>query len=143
MSKKTNLPEFNLSLAEHSRMLVSYVKALRGVHRVEITKVRAPHSDPQRRYYRGVVVPCVALGLLEAWGEEMDLEETHIWLRKKFLTVPLVDRTTGEVVDDRVRSTTELDTAEFSSYLDEIIRFAADKLSTEVPPAAQYAEDPL
>lgn len=140
MSRKSDRPLFNLSIPEHKRMLINYIKHLDGLHHVDIHPARDPHTDPQRRYYRGVVTHAVAQGLREAWGERVDPDGAHDFLRGKFLRRAIADGN-GEVVDYRILSTTELDKSQFSGYLDEVIRFAAEHLSVEVPPPAHYESE--
>jgi hypothetical protein len=139
---KKDLPLFNLDLSEHRRMLVNYVKNLRGVHRVEITKVRDQRSLAQNAYLWAVVYQALAQAISEAWGERIDVEYVHSMCKDMFLRVPVVNKETGEVVAHRTRGTSELDKAEFSEYVDSIAWFALEQLDVEIPPPAHYEAVP-
>ena len=80
---------------------------------ITLCKHRAPRSLSQNGYYWAVVVPLLA----EHCGYER--EEMHEALKMKFLLVH------GESAFPTLRSTTELDTAEFTEYIEQCRRLAA------------------
>lgn len=102
--------------------------------RVTLARVRDVRSGAQNAYLWAVVYPYAAKGLRDAWGEDTDSYGAHGFLTDRLLKVPVVNRKTGEVMGWRVRSTTELDTAEFAHYVDQIVCFCAEQLGTEIPP---------
>lgn len=93
--------------------------------RVEVTirQHRERRSDQQSRYYWGVVVAILA----DHCGYTP--EEMHDSLKLMFLR----DRANEKPGLVRVRSTTALDTREFSEYVDSIKRFAASDLRVYIP----------
>lgn len=128
----------NFSDADQAWRFARHIATLKGVHRVELTKVRDQRSLAQNSYYRGVVCPYVAKGLRDAWGEDIDSAGAHEFLKAHFLKVPVSNKRTGEVMGYRVRSTTELDKAEFAAYLDEVFVFAVEQLRVEIPQASRF-----
>src|SRR5690554_6811916 len=109
----------NLDQPKQKQMLIGWIKALKGVHRVKIAKVRKHRSLNQNAYYWGVVIPHVIAGIEEAWGETLDPEALHEWMKAKFIPLePIVNRKTGELMGKRVASSAALTTTEFADYLD-------------------------
>ena len=81
---------------------------------LRLGKRRKPRSLPQNAYYWGVVIALFA----EALGYEP--EELHDALKIKFLT------RRGESELPTVASTADLDTAEFTDYIERVRRLAAE-----------------
>lgn len=90
-------------------------------------KVRkAKRSLMQNAYYHKVVVGAVKKRLIEL-GHPVSHEEAHEFLKGRFLYTELYDEKTGEVI--RIpRSTAGLSKMEFSDYIADIQRFAAETL---------------
>jgi hypothetical protein len=148
-TKESPLFDFN-DLSQFDR-LVRHLYALRGrgLHRVEIVKVRAQRSLKQQGYYWAVVLPYAAKGFREAWGAERDQHGreinsmwAHEFFKARFLAQEQVDPRTGEVLAIVPGSSAEQDTAEFAEYLNHIIAFCADYLGVEIPEAVRYIEPP-
>ena len=108
-----------------------------GVYAFEWSRCREQRTTRQNAYWWGVVVPAIAAGISEAWGERWSAERTHEFLKRKFLTEPVVNRTTGEVVGETTGSSAALDTKQFGELIDKVSVFASEFLNVEVPPAAQ------
>lgn len=125
----------DLSNPKHKAMLRNHINTLEGKHWVEITRCRSQRSNCQNAYMWACVYPAVRAGLEEAWGESLTLEEVHEWLKGRFNSKLLVDRSTGETKGRRPCSTAGLNTARFAEYLEKVIRFAAEELGVEVPTA--------
>jgi hypothetical protein len=124
---------FNFSSEADKGRLYQLLRRLRGAQRVEIKRYRKPRSNNANAYYWGVVIPHVTEGIGEAWGEGITHEETHEFLKAKFLSRPVVDRVTGEKKGDTVGSTSRLDTEAFGEYVNRCVAFAAEYLQTEIP----------
>lgn len=80
----------------------------------------------QNAAYWACVVPAMVAGIREQWGENVTGERAHAMLKDRFLKVETrhVDEDTGEIRSlEYVRSTTELDAAEFVAYMDECCQF--------------------
>ncbi len=88
-------------------------------------------SSPANRYYWGVVVELIYLALKES-GWEVNREGTHELLRVRFLSEDKPIGNDGEFVT-RVKSTTELDSVEFGTYIECCKQFAAEYLNTVIP----------
>ena len=99
----------------------SYLAGLEGKDvEIIVRKIRKDRSNPQNRYYWGVVINllCECTGYSDA--------EMHDALKMLFLRV-----------DDRkiptLRSTADLTTVEFEEYLDKVRMWAAEELSCIIP----------
>lgn len=88
-------------------------------------------SNPQNRYYWGLVVPLIQKGIKDL-GTELTKEETHEFLKARFNLSDLVNKQTGEAISIPV-STTRLNKEQFSEYIEKIQRFASEFLSITIP----------
>jgi len=84
-----------------------------GDYTVEVKKRRKIRSIKQNRYYRGVVIPIIALEM----GQSTD--DTHAIFGKQFLSKKIT-LPSGEEIEI-VRSTASLDTLQFYQYVDKVI----------------------
>lgn len=92
-------------------------------------------SNPQNRYYWGLVVPLIQKGIKDL-GTELTKEETHEFLKARFNTeeIHVVDKKTGELLYESIpKSTTRLNKEDFSKYIEQIQRWAAEFLSIVIP----------
>jgi len=117
------------------KIAINIIKGLRGPHYFDTRKCIGNRTTPQNNYYWGCVLIHVTKGLNNQWGEQLTDDEVHEILRKKFLSTPIVNKETGEVVGERTRSTASLNKEEFSHYLEQIFKFAAEYLNIQIPPA--------
>lgn len=92
-------------------------------------------SDPQNRYYFGIVIPLVREGIKHL-GHQLTKEETHDFLKSRFHSQEIVNEDTGEVIHIP-RSTTIMNKEAFSNYIAEIQRFAAEFLNVVIPDPGQ------
>ena len=129
----------NLDNPKTRAMLCGWVQSIRGIHRVSIRKAHRGRTLSQNAYLWGVVYPAVRAGLNEAWGEDMNVDEVHEWMKARFLARPVVNRQTGECMGERPGSSAGLDVSEFCRYVDQVINFAAEWLNVTVPPSDEYA----
>lgn len=88
-------------------------------------------SSPQNRYYWGLVVPMVKRGLYEH-GTEVTEQEVHEYFKAKFNVTAILNESTGEV-DNVPLSTTRLNKEQFSDYIENIQRWAAEWLQMVIP----------
>jgi hypothetical protein len=121
------------------RLLTSIAQA-EGLHWLEFRRCRQQRTLQQNKWLWSGIYPIVAEAISELWGETMTAEDCHVFLKERFLSRPIVNRHTGEVKGKLVGSTVELDTAGFSSYVDAIIKFAAEQLSIDIPPPRSTAK---
>ena len=102
--------------------LMAYLSGYKDGTRIEATfkQYRRQRTNPQNKYYWGVVVPILA----NHFGYTKD--EMHDALRWQFLRKQDKEPPT-------VRSTAELTTVEFNAYIDEIVIWAATEFQVVVP----------
>ncbi len=90
-------------------------------------------SLSQNAYYRGAVIPSVIDALVDNGypRSELSNEVVHELLKGKFLQKEVVSDQ-GEILKV-TKSTTELSTVEFLTYIDDIVRWCASVLSYVIP----------
>ena len=88
----------------------------RGQYKVKVLPTRPQRSSNQNRWYHAAIVQPFAEFLTDNGYEVIGHDEAHEIIKAKFLRVDVCDPGTGEVVAERVRSTTDLSTEEFSDY---------------------------
>jgi hypothetical protein len=120
---------------EEVRALFSDLKD--GRYLVELTTANK-RTNPQNRYYWGLVIPMIQKGI-EDMGTELTKEETHEMLKAKFNYSELVNTSTGEC-ELIPRTTSTLTTVQFMGYLEKIQRFAAEFLGLVIPDPGQQVE---
>lgn len=128
----------------HADTFKAALRALgaRGVPVVlTVEEDKGKRSSPQNRYYHGVVVKLIAQGLKDLGWEPVECtpEAVHETLKYRFLQVDKRVGLDGEVIT-RVKSTTELNTKEFTDYTDHCVRFAAEYLNVVIPEPGQQME---
>lgn len=99
---------------------------------VKFEKRGSKRSLPQNRYYHGVVVQMVMMGLREI-GYCLSHDETHFFLKQKFNPVQLPGN--GGLVIEVPGTTTQLNKIEFSEYIERIAQWAVEYLNVVIPPA--------
>lgn len=130
-----NMDEASVKLAA-----IQKIQSASGLWSFDFRKRHRGRTLNQNAYLFGVVYPNVAAGVMDAWGEAFTTDEAHEMSKRMFLYREVIDHSTGEVRGRVCRSTTTLSTAEFSEYIDKIIKFAAEQLNVEIPPAASFDE---
>lgn len=116
------------------RPLIRLFSTLRaGQYMVEVKRHRGKRTDPQNRYYWGLVVPAVRAGLIALGWEDMTNDElAHEYLKYKFGKTEHVNKHTGEVVC-LPTSTAEMNTLEFTEYIEQVREWAAKDLYITIP----------
>jgi hypothetical protein len=117
---------------------------------VEITIERITNrSNPQNRYYWGVVVYMVRerleeLGytrsdlLEDTMGAKLTRNDVHEFLKDSFNRSDIINTETGEILGSTSRTTSKLKTKEFSEYVDHIKRWAVESLDINIPDPAPF-----
>lgn len=138
MSKDFIILEIKGGSIVNRTQLVKKIHSLKdGKYIVEFS-ANNKRSNPQNRYYWGLVVPMVQHGIKEM-GTEITKEECHEFLKSRFNYEELVNEDTGEVLQ-LPRSTTALNKEQFSEYIGKIQQFAAEFLGIVIPdPGVQTA----
>jgi hypothetical protein len=117
----TNRPLFNDTIA-----------CLRdGDYIMEIKEKKKKRSNSQNGYLWAVVNQMVCKRLIEL-GHDVDMEETHDFLKASFNYKEVINENTGEVFKIP-KGTSALSTEEFSEYIERVIRFGAEVLDIQIP----------
>jgi hypothetical protein len=110
-----------------------------GRYLVELKK-RNHRTLNQNDYYWLIMTDYVQPGLYDAgWNTIKSKEDAHEFCKELFLKVKEENEKTGEV-RTRIKSTTELTTIEFNTYLEEIWAWAAEYLNITIPSPNQKLE---
>jgi hypothetical protein len=103
-----------------------------GIYLVKIS-TRKRRGLKQNAYYWGVVCEMVRDGLKDAGYRCINTtDDAHEVTKSLFLKHRLVNEETGEVIET-IGSTATLTTIEFNQYIEEIIQWAAEYLSIQIP----------
>lgn len=125
----------NGNLKRNRNLITDAIKTFEGKD-VEITlqRKRKTRSNPQNSFYWGVVLPLVQMGLKDATGEVRDFNSIHYQILLPLLAPKrdIVNTDTGMVISEKMTSS-ELTTTEFSLYVDEIQKWAAEFLGINIP----------
>jgi hypothetical protein len=98
---------------------------------MEIKEKKKKRSNSQNSYLWAVVNQMVCRRLIEL-GHDVDLEETHDFLKASFNYKEVVNENTGEVFKIP-KGTSALSTEEFSEYIERVVRFGAEILGIIIP----------
>ena len=110
----------------NTKVLWDYLRTLgNGKYKITISKADK-RSLQQNNYYWEILDEYVQPLLYElGWEHVKNKEAAHEFMCSLFLKVSDVNIQTGEM-KERIRSTTELTKIEFSTYLEEIWKWAAE-----------------
>jgi hypothetical protein len=118
-------------MPEDAKKLFELFKGVKdGMYIIDLCTAKR-RTNPQNRYYHGLVVPMIKRAM-EQEGNEFTTEETHEFLKARFNTVEMLNRETGEVITVP-RSTARLTTVEFMDFIAKIQRFAAEWFGLDIP----------
>ena len=92
--------------------------------RVIVEQETRKRTDPQNKYYWGVIIELLSQEL----GYES--EEVHNLLKSMFLKRRVILKGKEYI---SIGSTTKLNTAQFTDYIEKIKRFAASELNISIP----------
>lgn len=143
MTRKSDPPAIIKLDATEKRKLMSHIGALpEGLYEISIRAVKPRRSVDQNSYYwSGFIVPWLEW-LREASGEPwITKEQAHEALKRHVLgTTPIINKGTGEVIDEMIPDSRFMDTKEFSEYLDRAAEFLASFAGVVVIPAELFYE---
>ena len=123
----------NSKLTRNRKLIMDVIASFEGkVIEITIQKKRKQRSNPQNRFYWGVIIPIWRNLLLNEWGEVHTNESTHEFLKMNFGYNERVDESTGEIFRSP-RSTTENSTVEMEEY-HEVLRQKAFEMFEAVIP---------
>lgn len=133
MGKKLNLTGLVLQGGKLSKFNAAAIKEWLLNHQNEIIsielKLNKKRSNPQNRYYWGVVLPLIQQGINNL-GNEFTIDDTHDYLKAEFNTKDVI------IVDELKtipQSTANLTTEEFNTYIEKCVRFAAEMIGIIIP----------
>lgn len=112
--------------AETMQAILNLLKDYGGKRvKISVALVRRKRSDPQNRFYWGVVVPLVLQMFLD-YGNEVDGDDVHRFLKGKVggMKKPIFDRN-GEILSWSVDTSTKLSTYEWEVWMEKIRAWAA------------------
>jgi hypothetical protein len=115
-----------------------------GACRVQVTiqPLQAKHSDAQRGYYRGMVLPDIYTALCQWGNDDYDIDDVHEQLMEiADLPVRQMKDRHGNPIGKPKRSTSRLDKQEFSEFLEKVIRWAAER-NIHIRDAVPYGSIP-
>lgn len=127
----------------HANTFTAALRAFgdRGVPVVlTVEEDKGKRSSQANRYYWGVVVELIALGLLDCGWEprECSPPAVHDLLKREYLSEQ--KHAKDGVLLNRVKSTTELSKEEFGAYVEHCQRFAAENLGVVIPSPGEQLE---
>lgn len=116
----------NFDTTDGKQKLIDVLRNLKGTKLIKIEKYSKKRSNPQNRYYWGVVLKYLS----EITG--FSVSEMHDVLKAKFLPYERANRVTSEVVQFG-RSTTELNTLQYEEFLEQVRIWALNELDCLIP----------
>lgn len=115
----------DLSEPTQKRMLLDSLRSRDGVWRIDVYRFRLRRSDAQNALlWAGINQPFA--DFLREQGDNYTAADAHEILKFKFLRESIVNKSTGEVIGERVRSTATLNTTEFSEYIEKCVAWLAE-----------------
>jgi hypothetical protein len=124
--------EKNGGLFDLKPIYTYFRSAMDGVYIVGITKSRRGRTNNQNEWLWGCVYPLLLEGLLDAGWEFTTVEQVHEYFKSMLASAVVVNRDTGEVVEIP-QSTAQMDTVQFSSYVQKLRDYASEYLNVEIP----------
>lgn len=133
MARESIKLPLNLSVLDNKRRLVSQIGILDGWYDVSLMPRRPTRSLRQNAWYFSCIAAALAQYLSDQDYDVTTTDQAHELLKARFLKVAVTNKRTGEVLQNRVRSTTELTTEEFSDYCERCRTWLADFFGIIVP----------
>jgi len=97
---------------------------MEGWVEITVTPKRDRRSLQQLRFYFAVIAEYLFRYLRDDCGWELQHKgQAHDWAKSEFLKMPIINKTTGEVVGERIGSTGELDVVGMADFMDRVRKF--------------------
>lgn len=117
----------------HRKRMAEDIKQFEGKHvMITIAKKKRKRSNPQNKFYWGVVIPMVKQGLRDAGYPIMGNDKVHDYLKLEFLRDIVASEETGDMITV-IKSTTELSTSEFMDFIAQLQQWASEFLNIYIP----------
>lgn len=126
----------DLTPPETRRRLCAAIGSMTGWYTISLLPRRNTRSLRQNAYYWSCCVQPFYEFLREQ-GAVSCMDESHEFIKDKHLRVPIINKDSGEVIGWRTRSTTELDTAEFSEFVEQTRDWLLDVFGIITPDAGE------
>ena len=134
MSRTATATVVNLDDRMVKRQLLTHLGALTGPWWVELKPWRPRRSNLQNAYWHAVIVKGFFEFLRTQDYSISKPEQAHYLLCAKLLpTETVVNKSTGEVMGDLVRTSSQLTTAEFTDLIDRALIYLADMFGIVLP----------
>lgn len=126
----------------NKRRLMAKIGQMSGLWEFEMRPRKKKRSLNANAYYWAAFIPGWLEWLREASGEPwITAEQAHEALKKHVLGCKqIVNKGTGELVDEVAPDTHDMDTTEFAQYLDRAAEFLASFCGIVVTPSEMYFE---
>lgn len=125
----------NGNLKRNRNLIKEAIESFEGKE-IEITiqKKRKLRSNPQNKFYWGVVLPILQEGLKDATGEIRDFNSIHYQIIIPLLAPKrdVVNTDTGQVITEHITSS-EMSTSEFMDFMVSIQQWGAEFLGITIP----------
>lgn len=115
----------NFSDTATKRQWLTKLGALSGPYWIDVAKFRKGRTLNQNAWYFGCIVRAFGEFLREQ-GEQYTDEDAHEMLKWKFLRESVTNKDTGEIIGERVKSTTKLDIEEMVNYCEDCRNWLAE-----------------
>ncbi len=127
----------------NKRRMMSKVQKMSGIWEFHMRPRKKNRSLNANAYYWAAFIPGWLEWLREASGEPwITAEQAHDALVKRVLGAKeIVNKETGEVIDDTRPSTHDMDVTEFTQYLDRAAEFLASFCGIVVLPSEMFFEE--
>lgn len=134
----------NFDVLAEKRKFLEGAQKLKGVHEVSIRQIKAKRSLEANGYYWSAFIPGWLDWLRESSGEPwITKEQAHKILVKHVLgTKNIVNKETGEVIDEIIPETHTMDSKDFAEYLDRAAEFLSSFCGLVILPSDVYFEAP-
>jgi len=102
---------------------------------IEVSKFSSNRSLPQNSYQH--VIYTILRDGLNDLGNDFTMPRVKEICKYKFLLVDEINESTGEIIGQRIKSTTELSKVETMEYIDKIIAWAMESFNIYLPSAGE------
>ena len=105
---------------------------------ITIEKLSAKRSNQQNRYLH--LLFTIFKDALNDLGNEFTMEEVKELCKLKFAQIDVLNESTGEVIGQRIKGTSEMSKTELADFIENIIRWASSYFSITLPYPAEQLE---
>ncbi len=127
-----NIDEKGVLIIHNRKRLEQWAKEYPGKGVViKIDKKFSKRSDPQNRYYWGIVIKEISIRLRELGHNWLSDNDVHEMMKMKFNHKDAISKE-GEVLEIPM-STANLNKTEFGEYVDKVRQWASDFLDIYIP----------